>query len=169
MRLVHSWGTTPTRNIVCEGARSFNRFWSIQEVNVDALTRQVTHAMHNLTPGDSIAWAVERDSVRNEMSRAGGRPIACYAPWGEYPPWIQSTDAWRFSGYSIRLTAYHWTPRWQGSSGPPKWLLQIDGYPADPPGCGPAGVPHLPPGARAAPLLVSLEPLLTSSREAAAR
>lgn len=152
MRRVYSWGTAPTREVVCERARSFAGVWSIGRVNMDALTRRVTHAMRTLTPSDSVAWAVARDSIQQEMAKAGGQPIPCYAPWGTYPPWIVSNEAWRFSSYSIRLTAYHWTPRWRGPSGPPTWFLQIDGFPADPLDCGPAGVPHLPPGARAAPL-----------------
>lgn len=163
-RLGHTWGTTPTRNILCQRARSVAGFGLLQEVNVDALTRRVTHARRDLVPADSAAWAAERDSVRDEMLRAGGEPIPCYEPFGSFLPWIPAIDAWRFSDYSIRLTAYHWTPRRLGPSAPPRWLLQMDGYAADPPDCGPGGVPHIPPGS--APPLWSSEPVMIISHAA---
>ena len=131
----------PIRQIDCRGSASNHGFWSQGEVDVDALTRRVTHVLRTFAPADSTRWSAERDSIRSAMASSGGRPIPCYAPYGKYPPWIVSNEAWRFRDYSVRLGTYHFAPPWLNAHGPPPWLLQLDGYPDDPPGCG-ADVPR---------------------------
>jgi hypothetical protein len=126
----------PTGDIICRSVRgSMDDFWKQEEVDLDPLTRRVTHGRRALVPVDSLSWAAARDSIRHAMSRGGGRPLPCYPPYDKEPPWILSEEAWRFPGYTVRLVAYHWIPR-RTSTGPPTWLLQLDGYPGDPPGCG---------------------------------
>ncbi len=47
---------------------------------------------------------------------------------------IRSVEAWRFPRHSVRLIAYHWAEKHQ-SRDAPAWLLQLDGYPNNPPDC----------------------------------
>lgn len=125
-----------TRQIQCRGSANHQVVWRQDEIDMDALTRQVTHGMRTLAPADSTLWSTERDSIRNALTITGGRAIPCYAPYGKNPPWIVSEEAWRFRDYSVRLVAYNFAPPWHSPYGPPPWLLQLDGYPGDPPGCG---------------------------------
>jgi hypothetical protein len=133
-----------TGDIICQPRRSTG-FAQGGNVNLDPLTRRVKYAMRMFAPPDSISWTAARDSIRREMSGHGGRPIRCYPAYDKNLPWIVSVEAWRFPGYTVRFIAYHFTPSWQSPTGPPTWLLQLDGYSGDPPGCGEAPLRPTPP------------------------
>ena len=133
-----------TGDITCRPLRSQTGVPQDQEVNLDPLTRRVKHGMRMLAPADSISWAATRDSIHQEMSGNGGQPIRCYPAFEKNPPWIVSVDAWRFRGYTVRFISYHWFEPWKSPT-LPTWLLQLDGYSGDPPGCGEAPLPPTPP------------------------
>jgi hypothetical protein len=133
---VYRWVRVPTGDIICQSSRGFAEFWNQQEVDLDPLTRGVTHVGRMLAPPDSTIWAASRDSIRYVMKSDGGQPIPCHPFWGKYAPGTVSVEAWRFAGHTVRLNAYHWPARPENDNGPPEWLLQLDGYPGDPPGCG---------------------------------
>jgi hypothetical protein len=131
----------PSGDVVCQPWRA--GFAGSGEVNVDPLTRRVKHAKRMFVLADSISWAAARDSIRHEMSSNGGRLIRCYGPQDRYPP-IVSVEAWRFPGYTVRLSSYHWVEPWKAPKWP-TWQLQLDGYSGHPPDCGQPPLPTAPP------------------------
>lgn len=133
----------PAGDIICQPRRSTG-LWQHEEVNLHPFTRRIKHVGRMLAPPDSMSWAAARDSIRDEMSRNGGRPIRCYPAYDKKLPWIVSDEAWRFPGHGVRFIAYHWIPPWKSPTGP-TWHLQLDGYPGNPPGCGQPPLPPLPP------------------------
>jgi hypothetical protein len=129
-----SWGGTLTREVTC-GPRlaPWPSYWVQQEVSLDRLTRRVTHVGRTAALPDFAAWTATRDSVERALAALGGLPMLC-EPVHPALTHIRSVDAWRFPTYSVRLIAYHWAEK-QRSGNEPAWLLQLDGYPDDPPDC----------------------------------
>lgn len=133
-----SWGRTPTREVTCRPTGRQLGFLDRQEVELDRLTRQITSAHRTWQLPDSTAWATAQDSVGRVLDATGGRVMNCLPPI-PVPTRILIVRAWHFPTYSVRFVAYHFLGARHpyGLTGPPEWLLQIDGYPGDPPDCGP--------------------------------
>ncbi len=133
-----SWGRTPTREITCRPTGSLLGFWNQQEVELDRLTRQITSARRLWPLPDSTVSATVQDSVERVLGATGGRVMNCLPPI-QIPTELRTVRAWRFPTYSVRFVAYHFLGARHPYrlSGPPEWMLQLDGYPGDPPDCGP--------------------------------
>ena len=132
------WGnirvhTPMMRGLTCRGITRADR-WGREEVELDRLSRQIKIASRIWSVPDSATWLAARDSIRQALEAAGGKSLNCPGETDRQSH-ITSITSWRFSNFAVRLVAYH--PANQGArrDGPPDWMLQVDGYPGDPPDC----------------------------------
>jgi hypothetical protein len=121
----------PTRALKCRRSLSWGSPLQREEVDLDALNRKVVHAERMWDDPDSSQWQSERDSIASVFARLGGHEIAC----AKSPPYphtpIRDTRFWKFSKFSVRLTAYKWERVMPGG----QWMLQLSGYPTLPYEC----------------------------------
>jgi hypothetical protein len=120
----------PTRSLKCSRVLRWASPMQREEVEVDALNRNLLHAERMWDDLDSAQWQRERDSIASGFVRRGGHEITC-AKSPYVNPIIRDTRFWRFSKFSVRLVAYKWEQEVPGG----QWLLQLDGYPTLPDEC----------------------------------
>ena len=100
-----------------------------EQVSLMRRTRRITQAVRTWSGADSTEWARQRDSVWRGLARAGGHAITC-PPSPGASDGVPSLAAWRFREQDVRVLAERLT-----GAEPPRWYVQVMGYPVGYSGC----------------------------------